>query len=386
MKIHYLLLLLLLFTCCQSNKKATISDLKDVVTIEMKEYPSVTNKMLDPNKYFDSVKYVFLEETTESIVPSMSEVFFTDSMIIIPSGGAGTIFFFDQNGNYLHKINKKGRGPGEYLSIRKVMVDEDREQVMVYDIDTRRMLFYDYKGNHLKTIKKFSGGTVISDLINMPDGSFLCYHARFAGDNKQFPAGLWRVDENGKFDDFLYEITEVYPSNSSYHLFYLSYLNDGIIGFMDFNTNNTYHIINDELLCRSRYKIPKKTMADCAGIETSEDLALITNYQEKGDYIFTHWKIAEGQLGAMTALTKSDNSVEIGIVFSPVMKEDIMISPLFIRNNRPNICTAAVEQEEIKMYLQYPPVAEKLKKILEIAPETTNPVLQINYVKSKKTK
>lgn len=380
MKKLYLLPLLLLFTCCQNNKKSTISDLKDVITIEMKEYPTIEN-MLDANKYFDSIKYVFLEETEESIVPIISEILFTDSMIIIPSGKVGTIFFFDLNGNYLHKINKRGRGPGEYLSMMKVMVDERQKQVMVYDIDTRRMLYYDYKGNHLKTTEKFSGGSVITDLINVPDGSFLCYHASYAGDNVKFPTGLWKVDENGKFDKFLYEITQKYPNNSSFSLFNLSYLRDGVIGFMDLNTNNSYHIINDELLCRSRYKLPKKTMADYAGVETLEELDILSNYQEKGDYIFTHWAIAETRMGAMVALKKSDNSSEIGMTFAPIMKDYIMINPLFIRNNRPNICTSSVGQDEIKMLLQYPPMAEKLNKILENAPKTTNPVLQINYVK-----
>lgn len=383
-KSYYLFLLLLLFSCNQKSTNVTIEDSKDIATIEIKEYPDA-RKTLQSKDYFDSIKYVIFEETEELTFPSVEELFFVDDMIIVISRRAKSILFFDNNGKYLHKIHKHGRGHGEYLTLANVMIDEKSKQIMVYDTDTRKLLYYNLEGEYLKTVNNFSGGALISDIINLPDGSFLCYYYRYSNDNKKYPTGLWEVDSDGKFVRFLYEITEKYPSKSSDNLTFFSRLSDDIIGFTDYITTNTYHVISGKLYRRSNYKMPDKIMADYKGVDgiIEDPIRILMGYQEKDNYLLLMWALRSGYTFS-SMLSKSDNNIETGISFNPLMDKYVLLAPKFIRNNKPDRLTSVTEYRDIKVFIEHPAFAEKIGDHSNLSLETTNPIVQISYIKPKK--
>lgn len=385
MKTPYVLLLLLLFTCCQKINRFKPANSIDIANVEIKEYPFDNQNVFDSDNYFDSIKYVYLEETEASMIPSIEQILFTDSLLIVVSKKAKSIFFFDYNGKYLHKIDKRGRGHGEYLRQEKVMVDEKRRKVIVYDNDTNRILYYDFNGNFLKTIDNFSNSALVRDLINTSDGGFICYNYSYYGNNKKLPAGLWKVDSCGKFSGFIYELKEYYPSRTAYGLTNLTHLKGDTIGFLDSNTSITYHSINDTIYCRSRYRMPDKTKADYAGVKETDDKYMsVFSYTEKGNYIFMSWGTVDRRVFA-TALSKSDNTIETGLSFSPTLNRHAMMGGNSADNNKSNILTYWMDHETLELLKEQHPdsiLRSGIEQVLNTAPKSTNIVIQITYVKN----
>lgn len=52
----------------------------------------------------------------------------------------GNIFVYDQNGKAIRKINRKGQGGEEYVSMRSVSLDEENEEIFVNDFHAKKIV------------------------------------------------------------------------------------------------------------------------------------------------------------------------------------------------------------------------------------------------------
>ena len=64
-----------------------------------------------------------------------------------------TIYIFDKSGKFIRKINKKGRGPGEYLSLNDVAVDVSNKRLIVHDDMAQKISIFTYEGEFIEKIR-----------------------------------------------------------------------------------------------------------------------------------------------------------------------------------------------------------------------------------------
>ncbi|MFC1529091.1 6-bladed beta-propeller [Gemmatimonadota bacterium] len=69
----------------------------------------------------------------------------------VNDAGNNRIAIYDDGGYYISEINRVGDGPGEYRNIHQVA--EVNNTIMLVDGNTRKLLFYDYSGIYLNTIR-----------------------------------------------------------------------------------------------------------------------------------------------------------------------------------------------------------------------------------------
>lgn len=136
---------------------------------------AISEPELKIDSFVDSVRFVKLETTERCIIGQISRLFFIDSLLVAVDRKAGTLLFFDNRGKYLRTLDKRGRAPGEYTRITCALYDSIRQQIAIYDGPMRKLLFYRLDGTLIREIPDFCEQTVIRDLINLPDGRFLCY-------------------------------------------------------------------------------------------------------------------------------------------------------------------------------------------------------------------
>jgi hypothetical protein len=283
----------ILLVSCAGQQGTSVSINEDNVAVaRVTDYPFDPPQFFETEKYADSVRFIYLETNADCLISEINEVFFTDQYILVVDARAASIFFFDLNGKYSHKIHRRGRGPGEYISLYRAMVDEEKETVFVYDIDTRSLLSYDFSGKHLRTIPNFSGGDIARDIIHLPSGGFLCYKQDIEYKDKDkkesYLTGLWKVDENGAFEKYIWEEKEEYPEIFSTIWYNLYRLPGNRIGFVNQHRAGIYYIEDDVVYKRVEFEMPDKTIADYAGVsQTEESYVRPSSSQEKGDYIFT---------------------------------------------------------------------------------------------------
>ena len=111
---------------------------KDIIFIDVDKIESTIIDSVS----IKEVSYVLLETKPECLIGNIHKLMITDSMIyVFDKLDTKTIFCFDKDGKFIYKIDKIGKGPGEYLDVLDFDVDE-KEIVYVYDNARKKLITY----------------------------------------------------------------------------------------------------------------------------------------------------------------------------------------------------------------------------------------------------
>lgn len=134
-----------LFTFCDKKK---INE--EIVTLKISD-----NNFQHKIKFSELIKdykFIPLETNKENIFGKIDKILFNKNQIyILDHLKAKAIFVFSLEGNYLWKISKFGRGPGEYLELLDFCFEPKTDNLVLSNI--KDLIFYDSKGVYIKTIK-----------------------------------------------------------------------------------------------------------------------------------------------------------------------------------------------------------------------------------------
>jgi hypothetical protein len=131
---------------CGGNRPST----DDVITVDVTaSYPKKELILQD----FMDVEYIPLETTDEFLCQGLLQDIGKDIIIVRNRVQDGNIFIFDRNGKAIKKINRKGQGSEEYVTIIRIVLDEENGEMFVCDSYTRKMLVYDLDGNFKRSFK-----------------------------------------------------------------------------------------------------------------------------------------------------------------------------------------------------------------------------------------
>ena len=133
------LLFPLLLSACQNSEPKE----GDLITVDVtKSYPE---KELILQDLFD-IEYVPLETRDGFVTLGTVADIQKDFIIITDNGLSGDINFVNWEGRFLKKINRKGQSGEEYIDFRKVIYDEEREELYVNDFMAEKIVVYDLDG------------------------------------------------------------------------------------------------------------------------------------------------------------------------------------------------------------------------------------------------
>jgi hypothetical protein len=112
------------------------------------------SKNIKVSELFSDVTPIVLETTNESLIGHISKMVTTPNHIIIMDNIiSNSLFVFDKNGYYLHKIGMIGTGPGEYVSISDFCFDM-YNTIYLLDFQSQNINQYELdSGKFIKTIK-----------------------------------------------------------------------------------------------------------------------------------------------------------------------------------------------------------------------------------------
>ena len=151
MRVNFSVLLLLL-TAWSCAEKGASNDKKSTNLDGFKTFKIDTEaKPVSIFELIEEVEIMRLEETEESLLSYIQNVYSVESRIIFPSGNDGSIYTYTKNGEFISKFSHVGDGPGEYEFIWSFWVNGDH--IFVSDINRRSLISYDLEGNHLRSWK-----------------------------------------------------------------------------------------------------------------------------------------------------------------------------------------------------------------------------------------
>ena len=140
---HYLSIcwcILCLFACGVSSKNSELL----IIPVDVAQ-----NSPVRLSELSDDIKKIELETSDECVIGRIGQVLCDDDRIFILDMGAGRslIHAFDLSGKFLFAINRRGRGPGEYIYINAMAFDEVNKHL--YITSQGKILKYDRNGNFI---------------------------------------------------------------------------------------------------------------------------------------------------------------------------------------------------------------------------------------------
>jgi hypothetical protein len=121
-----------------------VSELKlDGIKLEEILIDNSNNKI--STNIVSEIEYVKLETSPESLIGSVDKLICTDDYIyILDNTFSNNLFVFSRKGKFISKISNKGEGPNEINQPYDFIVDNNKEEIAVYDGVQSKVVFYDY--------------------------------------------------------------------------------------------------------------------------------------------------------------------------------------------------------------------------------------------------
>jgi hypothetical protein len=155
----------------------------------------ISDEQILYSELFTDFQVIPLETKDDCIFSHIDNFkFINDTIYIFDRFTTKSIYLFSKEGKFLNKICKIGRGPGEYITPSDFDIDTFDNCVAILDHTSRNLIFYDFQGNHLKSIslnEKFQ-----SFVINKNDIYFFRPYPPHSV-NKYNDQLIFRVDRNG---------------------------------------------------------------------------------------------------------------------------------------------------------------------------------------------
>lgn len=150
MKISFLLLSFLLIQSCNTPFSQTTV----LQSVNLKLDSSNTQESINLSQIFSACSTVRLETTSKSLIGAISDVKFSDELIFVGDGFVtDAIFVFRNNGEFVNKISKKGKGPGEYIRLDSFDINESKKEIYILDNQQSKLVVYDFDSKFLREIK-----------------------------------------------------------------------------------------------------------------------------------------------------------------------------------------------------------------------------------------
>jgi len=130
---------------CSCGRKASneIKDTDSVIKLDLlSESESVFKALSD---FAENIDYIPLQTTDRSLIGSFTlKLLNIGNRIYIQNGGLeGEILCFDVNGNFLFKLNNRGRGPEEYDFVTDFDISSDNKILTILSGSSRKLVTYE---------------------------------------------------------------------------------------------------------------------------------------------------------------------------------------------------------------------------------------------------
>lgn len=265
--IYISLAIVSLFSCEKQNRKIERFVFSKTVNTEInrdslkqitivppnldKVFDGKSNKYLNVDSFIDSVKYIKLESTKNSLIGEISKFKVFDKKIYILDKLSNSIVVFSEQGKFLNKLSKQGKGPGEYDKIYDFDIDRKKKELAILTSPVKIMR---YKLT-FEFIKDFNVPLYSSQFSILNDSLYAFYLSYGDNTNKMnIEHNIIICDEKGNILNgiFPYESKEV-----------SKYFHKASQYFYEFSNSNYFFIdLNDTI-----YSIKDRTVRSCYALD-----------------------------------------------------------------------------------------------------------------------
>ena len=377
-KLHYIIILIICLSGCKhenTNTQCIYFDftrhMKDIHTTDLiKDY-----------------KLIPLETRDSVIIGKIDKaILYKDRIYIAIFHREQAVYIFNLQGKFLHKINKIGRGPEEYLQLSDIFIDQNNQTLNLLSRIDAKLLTYDI--NNLNIIKSSPLPKAFYKMISLKD-HYLGHSGNYT-QNKNEPYNLWYMDSDFKIMNKAMAIDSLWESKMT-NIRPLSIYKDTI--YYTTPTNfNIYRYDGKEVTIShtvnfGKCQLPSEQISydEYKKFCLSPDyITAIRIFQETPNY-YLYWIVESGQ---DRLCVHDKNNQESTICELAPYSGQYFISVGEIIDITPNHIITSIEPSEMSEYLKgyneyvnfekdYPEQIQRMRKELPDIKENDNPCIVI---------
>ncbi len=258
-KFGFFLKILIIHSLISINSCKTNSDIKTIPIIEISPHFSDNSFVFED--VFESVEVIPLETGPECLIGGITGLVEANYNYYILDGVNNIVAKFNSEGRFITRIGTNGNGPGEYLKVEDIIIDNKNQSVILYDIRGRKIIVYDLNG---KYIREFRVNAFLKSIEPAENDNYWGYTGNISNskeihDNNQGKLKFIIFDKNGTIVNKIFG-----HKHSVIHLpFYehISHQQDGSISFVEPLQNQIFKLTDDVIVpCYtikfSNYSVP----------------------------------------------------------------------------------------------------------------------------------
>jgi hypothetical protein len=229
--------------------------------------------------FFELEKYIVLESSDSSVMREIRKISVINDRIFILTWGDPQILIFNTNGDFISKVDRYGRGPGEYTYAVDMYVAPGGDTITLFDKSLKKLLNYNNKGDFLGEVDL---KTDLETFTKLPNGDILGYsflnHAEPRNDTIY---QLWHFSSQGKILSGFLPVKSDYLGNSVGLSSSFNSTSSGLY-FIPYTENRVYKISGNPPALTSVYEV------DFKGRSIPSDL-LALPYKEMQKALFSSY-------------------------------------------------------------------------------------------------
>lgn len=304
-------LLLLIFTATISILCSCIKKPDNALIEQIKINPNLIEDEVLLSEFADSIIYVKLKTEKDIVLGHIHSIIIKKKHIYVSDLSHQAVFIFDKNGEYVSKLSKQGRGPGEYNRLGPIFIDEDENfiEMIAYSGQDYKLLTYSTSSFELIQERKIP--EINTNSARKKDNIY--YFATQQLDNfinnEKTNSGLLILKDDNIVQELFKKRIETNGSNFSPNIesFTINNFNELFISIM--YDNHFYSITEDKAKAILHVDFGKYGIDNSIGAKSlKEQFKYIENI--KGLAAFPVLNINNSNVLAITYLFKSDNKLK----------------------------------------------------------------------------
>lgn len=372
------LFLLIAVTACGSMNGDSANDKSNtkIIEVSLKGDNPTSNLPIKFSSLYDSSQLVALETRSDAMVSEIANIRVVNDYIFI-SDLSLKVFVFDMQGRFVSKVDRRGRGHGEYVTLDQFAVNPNNNNISVLCTYLHKIFVYSLKGDFLYQIA-FSEDDYPRDFAELENGDYLFYTPDY---NRNSRRGLWQVDSKGEYKRHLVSIDDDFRYGGLYPK-YLGYANDSTVTLMGGEDyNRIYHITKDSVSVKYRLKVDLKMEEGVlnGSINLSNNDFPSRAYTKNSYFETDNWmlvNVTDMQMGVSIYYDKKSDEVYY------ISSEDDYALDVDITFPRTITSTSNALIGYVPAYVvQENESAEKLRARFPELTRDSNPIIVINHIK-----
>jgi hypothetical protein len=215
----YLTAILMIAVCGCGERASKKDNIGEVIRINPHEATDYVNL----SEIADSIKCIRLQPDSSDVMGRVVNVIIRKKYIYALDVSQQMVFVFDKTGKFVTKLSKKGQGPGEYVWLGNIFVDDNEEYIEVLDMGTDTKI--KYTNISFELVESLRGPTVFSHNNNCRKNGGFYYFEAYLLDNiindKHIQGGVVIIDDKNNMKIVFEKKTETngiyfYPTTESF--------------------------------------------------------------------------------------------------------------------------------------------------------------------------